>query len=320
MSPDAPRVAVCLLTYNHERYIAQAIESVLMQETDFPVELVIGEDCSTDGTRAICERYARAHPDRIRLLPAMCNLGMGANARRTLEACRGSYIAYLEGDDYWTDPRKLQMQVECLEKDASLSLVYHNVEYKFEGAGGKNTLAFPAAGQGGLLPIPPPVTCSRDILKGRVIPSLSFVYRAAFLPEYPGWISGLPAGDWPFFLVLLQRGPGLYMDRVMAVYRQHAGGEWSSLDPVQMTKKYVQGARVVARHIPMGADDRRELHHGVWIRVLHCAEKQIRSRRPGPALSVLLDYAWRFPRQAWVNLYCYKLVAKALRQTIGLFC
>ena len=111
-----PLVSIIMITYNHERFIAQAIEGVLMQETGFPFELVIGEDCSTDGTRAVCEKYAREHPDRIRLLPAERNLGMNLNARRTLRACRGKYIANCEGDDLWTDAGKLQRQAEYLER------------------------------------------------------------------------------------------------------------------------------------------------------------------------------------------------------------
>ncbi len=316
MSQAAPQVAVCLLTYNHELYIAQAIESVLMQETDFPVELVIGEDGSTDGTRAICERYARAHPDRIRLLPTMRNLGMGANARRTLEACRGSYIAYLEGDDYWTDPHKLQMQVECLENDADISIVYHNVEYLFEGADSKVVLAFSTGIQAGGLPSPSSVTNFRDILKGRLIPSLSIVYRASFLSEYPEWIAGLPVGDWPFFLVLLQQGPALYLDRNMGVYRQHSQGVWSSLTLAQTTKSYIRTALAINRHIPMGNVDRGELYHGLWLRVLHCVEKLIRERRAGDALSVLRDYARYFPSQALINAYAYHLLAKAFGQAV----
>ena len=105
VNPDANdiKVSVCMITYNHERFIAQAIESVLMQETDFRVELVIGEDCSTDGTRAIVREFGERFPERIRLLLPEHNLGMMPNFVATLSACRGQYVALLEGDDYWTD-------------------------------------------------------------------------------------------------------------------------------------------------------------------------------------------------------------------------
>ena len=311
-----PLVSVCMITYNHEPFIAQAIEGVLMQKTNFPVELVIGEDCSTDRTRRVCERYAQKNPDRIRLLPSDFNVGMHANGFRTWAAARGKYIAGCEGDDYWTDPLKLQMQVDCLERDPSLSLVYHNVKYQYEGADSKDILAFPSAGQVGGLPPPPAITRFRDILKGRMIPSLSVVYRATFLPEFPAWIAGLPVGDWPIFLLLLQRGPGLYLDRNMGVYRQHAQGVWSSQNSVQTTKGCLRTAFAIKQNIPMGAEDRRELYHGLWVQVLHCVEKLIRERRAGAALSVLHDYAWSFPAQALTNAYVYHLLAKAFGQAV----
>ena len=88
-----PLVSVCMTTYNHERYIAQAIESVLRQQTDFAVEVVVGEDCSTDNTLAICREYEAKYPDRVRVVASERNIGMHANYRRTIEACRGEYVA-----------------------------------------------------------------------------------------------------------------------------------------------------------------------------------------------------------------------------------
>ena len=111
-----PLLSVCMTTYNHERYIAQAIESVLCQQTTFAVEVVIGEDCSTDGTLQICSEYENCYPDRVRIIASEHNVGMHENYRRTIEACRGKYIAMLDGDDWFSDTQKLQMQVELLEK------------------------------------------------------------------------------------------------------------------------------------------------------------------------------------------------------------
>ncbi len=118
-----PLVSVEMITYNHAPYIAQAIEGVLSQKTDFPYELVIGEDCSTDGTREIVFRYAEAHPDFIRLVTSKSNVGSDANSRRTSEACRGKYIAWCEGDDYWHREDKLQLQVNYLDSHAECGLV-----------------------------------------------------------------------------------------------------------------------------------------------------------------------------------------------------
>ena len=108
------KVSVCMITYNHERFIAQAVESALMQETDFDYEIVIGEDCSTDGTRQVLLDLHDRHPDRIRLLLREKNIGASHNFVGTLEACRGEYVAFLDGDDYWTCPNKLQKQANSI--------------------------------------------------------------------------------------------------------------------------------------------------------------------------------------------------------------
>ena len=121
---EMPLVSVCMTTYNHEPYIAEAIESVLAQQTSFGVELVVGEDCSTDRTAAICREYAAKYPDRIRLVTSPENVGWRANYRRTFEACRGKYVAYLDGDDWWCDPRKLQMQADLMESDPGCGMCY----------------------------------------------------------------------------------------------------------------------------------------------------------------------------------------------------
>ena len=127
-----PVVSVWMITYNHEPYIRQAIEGVMMQKTDFAYELVIGEDCSTDKTREICFEYQKRYPDKIRVLWSEQNLyrnphPAGANGRRTMAHCRGEFIAFCEGDDYWIDPLKLQKQVDIMRK-------YPNVGFCFCGA------------------------------------------------------------------------------------------------------------------------------------------------------------------------------------------
>ena len=126
-----PLLSVCMTTYNHERYIAQAIESVLGQRTTFAVEVVVGEDCSTDSTLRICREYESRYPDRVRVITSESNVGMHENYRRTIEACRGRYIAMLDGDDWFSDMDKLQIQVEELEKSGA-AMCYTRSERRSE--------------------------------------------------------------------------------------------------------------------------------------------------------------------------------------------
>ncbi|MBN2469069.1 MAG: glycosyltransferase [Deltaproteobacteria bacterium] len=128
---QTPLVSVKMITCNHEPYIAQAIEGVLQQKTDFPLELIIGEDCSTDRTREIVLEYQRKYPAIIRVLISENNVGANKNSRRTYAACRGKYIGYCEGDDYWHHPLKLKKQVEYLEAHLDVGLIHSDVNYYY---------------------------------------------------------------------------------------------------------------------------------------------------------------------------------------------
>lgn len=119
-----PLVSVKMTAYNHAPYIAQAIEGVLKQGTSFPFELVIGEDCSTDGTREVVFDYQKRFPDIIRVITSEQNVGAKKNSYRITKACRGKYIAFCEGDDYWHYPQKLQEQGDYLEDHPKCGLVY----------------------------------------------------------------------------------------------------------------------------------------------------------------------------------------------------
>src|SRR4051812_40259185 len=128
-----PYVSVHMITFNHERYIAQAIESVLAQNAPFPIELVIGEDASTDGTRAIVEEYCRRYPGTVRACLRERNLGFRRNFIDTLRACRGRYVALLEGDDYWLSPDKLARQAEVLDVNPDVALCSARARVVYEG-------------------------------------------------------------------------------------------------------------------------------------------------------------------------------------------
>ena len=130
-----PLVSVKMITYNHAPYIAQAIEGVLQQEANFPFELVIGEDCSTDGTREIVFEYRKKYPDIIRVITSEQNVGARKNGYRTEKACRGKYIAFCEGDDYWHCPDKLQKQADYMESHPECVMVHSDCDYYYTATG-----------------------------------------------------------------------------------------------------------------------------------------------------------------------------------------
>jgi glycosyltransferase involved in cell wall biosynthesis len=125
-------VDIIMVTYNHEKYIAQAIGSVLMQKTTFPYHLIIGEDCSTDKTPAICHEYEFNQPDKITIIEHKINQGLLRNYKSVLDRCTAKYLAILEGDDYWNDENKLQKQYDYLESNHDVGLVHTNCDLVFE--------------------------------------------------------------------------------------------------------------------------------------------------------------------------------------------
>jgi glycosyltransferase involved in cell wall biosynthesis len=119
-----PLVSIAMITFNHSLYIAQAIDGVIQQKTTFSFELLIGEDCSNDGTREIVFEYQKKYPNIIQVITSEQNVGMKKNNYRTIKACRGKYIAFCEGDDYWHHTDKLEQQVNYLENHQDCGLVY----------------------------------------------------------------------------------------------------------------------------------------------------------------------------------------------------
>jgi GT2 family glycosyltransferase len=132
---SGPLVSVVMITYNQVKYIAAAIESVLNQEAPFQYELVIGEDCSTDGTREIVSTYQKNHPEIIRVITSDRNVGMVRNFFRTSRACTGAFLAFCEGDDYWHRRDKLQLQVQYLESHPDCGMVCSNYDVRYVNKG-----------------------------------------------------------------------------------------------------------------------------------------------------------------------------------------
>jgi glycosyltransferase involved in cell wall biosynthesis len=211
------KLSVQMVTYNQERYVEQAIRSALMQRTDFDFEIVIGEDCSKDRTREICRRLAAEHPDKIRLLEREKNLGMHENHRQTFFACRGQYIAFLEGDDFWTVPEKLQRQVEFLDAHPECVLCYHNVLIFDEHT---NEEAFYCR------PNHPTITGLKEQLQEISVNTASVVMRNGLFEQFPEFGKDLIMGDWIFYIWIASMGKLGYLPDVMACYRQHDKGTW----------------------------------------------------------------------------------------------
>lgn len=215
-----PMVSVWMMTYNQVSYIAEAMEGVLMQKTTFPVRLVIGEDGSTDGTRAIIEDYCTRYPGRILLLPDEGNLGMMPNMARTMNACRGArYVAMCEGDDYWIDEYKLQKQVDFMEAHPDCAMCFHAVEHRFADPR-RNFVQHDFDGDTW-------VGLKEVVVRGGTFISMPSILFRGVDADLPDWHANCLVGDYPLTIHLALRGRSRYMDDPMAVYRRGAIGSWT---------------------------------------------------------------------------------------------
>ena len=211
-----PLVSVLLITYNQLAYVRQALDSILMQRGPFELEIVVGNDCSTDGTGAIIEEYAAHHKGIFHLLSQDKNLGMSSNINRCLPACRGKYVAILEGDDYWADAQKLARQVAFLEANADYSFCFHNAMVLYEDGSGK--ASHPMTGESKL------EYTLDDITRGWSIATASVMYRNGLLNELPEWVYEGTAADLPIFAILANKGRVACLPQTMSVYRINPGG------------------------------------------------------------------------------------------------
>jgi glycosyltransferase involved in cell wall biosynthesis len=210
-----PIVSIAMLAYNHENYIVEAIESALMQKTNFYYQLVISEDFSPDSTRSILLNYQSRFPDKIKLLLQEKNVGLMQNSYNLLSNVDGKYIAVLECDDFWTDPFKLQKQVDFLEKNNDYSMVFHSVNVKNE---------IPTVNYS--YPLPSKTTLTfNDILRKNFVPTCSLMYRKSHAPNpLPLFFSKCMMGDIPLELMLADKGKVFFINEKMATYRKNNTG------------------------------------------------------------------------------------------------
>ena len=257
LSEKMIKVSVCCITFNHENYLAKAIESVLAQEFAGLIEMVIGEDCSTDNTRNIALAYQEKVPSRLKVLTPEKNLGIMANLTATLAACDGEYIAILDGDDYWTNPTKIQRQVDAMQANADCALCFHDAEIFHDAEPAQPVQIFSQQVAAHVLPLSSAQGATLrftqlDLARaGWIIPSASMLFRASSLPQpLPAWFADVYSGDYTLHLLSTRWGPALYLPRVMARYRQHDQSVSSTMvQSVYQFERRIYEAKMFQQHV-----------------------------------------------------------------------
>lgn len=213
-----PVVSVLMMTRQHQAYLEQAVVSVLTQKFREPFELLIGEDASTDQTLEVACSLQHQHPERIRVLHAEHNVGITANFLRLVAHARAPFLALLEGDDYWTDPDKLTLQLELLRRHPEAACA--------AAATANRTPCLPSRSSYGL----------RDILRRYPVHTSTLVIRAEHLHIYPRFPDII---GWESMMLgyLLARGTCVVLDRTVSFYRRHEGGLWHNADRLDRLRR-----------------------------------------------------------------------------------
>jgi len=221
-----PTVSVFMMAYNHEKYINQAIECILMQKTNFNFDIVIGEDFSTDKTRQIILDYQLKYPSKFKLLLHKKNIGAMANQMAVLKACTGKYIALCEGDDYWTDPYKLQKQVDFMDANEGYSMCGHRFQYFYQETGEFKDDYFEKMFTNNQKQI---TLTLEDFYWGTIPQILTLMIRRDAL-DINHMLKFKNAIDVVLYYCLFIKGNAGILDFVGGVYRKHDNGVYSKLN------------------------------------------------------------------------------------------
>jgi glycosyltransferase involved in cell wall biosynthesis len=238
----APKVSVFVLTCNHVSWIAQALDSALVQEASFAYEIVVADDCSSDGTREIVRDYERRHPERIRTFLPEENLGVQGIWLAAAQRCRGEYIAILEGDDYWTSAGKLARQAALLDARPGWTSCFHRATLFHDDASAPSRPATPALDRD--------VFELEDLIRACFVPFLTLMFRRRALAGIPAWVFSYAWFDWLFHIYCARAGPIGFLDEDMAAYRVHRGGNWSARDRRAQLKEDLRVYQRLAEELP----------------------------------------------------------------------
>jgi hypothetical protein len=257
------KVSVCMITYNHERFIERATQSVLEQDANFEYEIVVGEDCSTDKTASILRELECKNPNRLRIIYRPANLGSNANFLNTLAVCNGEYVAFLEGDDYWTSNNKLQCQVNFLNNNRDAACVFHRTRVGSIGENGE------LIGEHVLPGADPPELFSLDFLfLNNQFSVSSLLARRTNLRNIDAWLTGIKPGDWPLFMMLATQGDLGFIPLEMSYHPRHPAGNWFPLSPQRKAAMLIRVLMHV-RGLVSGKDQdliesAKSLHANAW--------------------------------------------------------
>lgn len=282
---DFPKLSILMLAYNLEKFIAQAVESVLQQKINFSSEFHIIENCSTDGTREILQQYAELYPDKIKIILHECNMGSKYSALEGLKLSTGRYLACLDGDDYWLSPHKLQKQIDFLEAHPDFMMCAHNTMMVHENSSRPDELMIKQA-------IKSEHTVLDFVNGASYFHVSSLVFRNLFCRNLPDCMSHDYVGDYFMNIFYAQYGNVKYLNEVMSVYRVHDKGMWSSFNQLEKEMKNLDGLVIYNRLLGYKYDVffTKLIWHGCWNVLRQCGQENPSIRNKYTALARSLEF------------------------------
>lgn len=267
-------LTVCLITYNQNTFVKEALDSIAAQKTTFDFDILIADDCSTDGTKQKVLEFSKKSSNTSLILQRK-NIGAAKNHIDLISKPITRYIACLEGDDYWTDPYKLQKQVDYLEQNPDCSFCFTDCQIER-----KKTLQ----------EIHPDLNKKAkfdDIdfadQPGSIAQTCTWLVRRECIQNLPNWVTSSYTGDWCMQIHFSKYGKGGYIPENTAVYRIHDKGIWSKLSPFEGWRKNLAFYKTALNHLPARCSQKRLhkrvkhlIHEAIELANIHANKSEIR--------------------------------------------
>lgn len=232
-----PKISACIITYRQEDFIIESLTGALAQKLNGSYEVVVGDDLSPDSTPQLIASIVRTDK-RIKMLDSVRNLGMHGNWARTIEACKGEYIALCEGDDFWNESDKLQKQIDLLEQHPDAAACFSNA-FVINEEGAVSEYPYVDKEYGTIK--------AEDFFKlnKNPIPTCTLVFRSSYFDGFPKAYFDSPFADWILHTLLIQKGDYIYLPEKTATYRKHGGGVWSGIQEEKQLLNKLKALRII---------------------------------------------------------------------------
>lgn len=290
------KISILVITYNHEKYLAQALESILTQKVQCQIEIIIADDCSTDNTLTIAKDFHAKNPELIRILSTNKNLGHTRNYARAWEAATGEYIAHCDGDDYWTDPLKLSKQLNFLESHPSFSTCGHKVWAISEEDGSHH---------GPIPRVEESIFNTEELLEACYPHNCSLLFRNRLFTQLPDFFFNLTGHDWCITLLNSLHGDIKVLPEPMGVWRMRTDGLWGGRNGVfhlQHNLKFLENIKSLLPKPLHKTATNKIIKNTFWLSEAFLKEGNIIGAQKSFSQIPLFKSCGLFPLKKWLSL------------------